>query len=337
MLTISFVGDISLGEHYFSFGHGPRTFAEKNYLFSGVEHIFNQSDYVVANLEGPISTVDCNEKNPESMVFRGNPDIIHQLKKANINILNIANNHILQHGERVFSNTLNLLEQDSINVIGKAGQDALIISKDNKEIALFGCSDVPDNIYPSQTHYQIFDDAHFLDKIKEAALTYDVIIYIHWGREDTHLPTERQLHIENTLKAIGVKYIIGHHPHIFYPVKMEDNFLCAYSLGDFVFDLPWDLKLLQSGILTIELANSISSNKTMITPILLKENGCLPVITGDSVLLSKSLFDLYSHSIAVTNLQYKKFIYLFLNIFKGNSRLKFSFFTAKVKSRLFRK
>ena len=334
MIKLSFLGDLSLGEHYFSFGHGPKSFAKKNYLFKEVENELKKADFVIANLEGPISNKGMDERDPEKMVFRGSPDIIAQLKQANINILNLANNHILQHGEDVFFDTINLLEESNISVIGKNGQSALIINNGTEQIALFGCSDIEDNICKHQNLYQKVDDDFYALLIDAVSRYNEVIVTIHWGREDKHKPTERQIEIENKLKSIGVKFIIGHHPHIFYPIKWHKDFFCAYSLGDFIFDLTWDEKLIKTAILNLQFNDKSILSDVEITPVRLYQNGCIPKPSGPSIKMNGDHIDLYQFSSAVKNLQAKKLNYFLANFIKGNTSLKMTFITNKIKLKL---
>ena len=54
------VGDISTGDHYFSFGHGVRGNFEKNgidFIFSKVKRILLQGDICFCNLEGVLVDV----------------------------------------------------------------------------------------------------------------------------------------------------------------------------------------------------------------------------------------------------------------------------------------
>ena len=68
-----FVGDINLGEYYTSFGHGPGSYLEHSDVFENVRTLFNQADFVVGNLEAPLTTHNFNPNEPESVVLRGDP------------------------------------------------------------------------------------------------------------------------------------------------------------------------------------------------------------------------------------------------------------------------
>ena len=62
---------------------------------------------------------DYGKKNSyESFLLRGNPYFADQLKNSNFKLLNIANNHIQQHGNFPFYNTIDILKQNKIKIIG---------------------------------------------------------------------------------------------------------------------------------------------------------------------------------------------------------------------------
>ena len=139
------------------------------------------------------------------------------------------------------------------------------------------------------------------------------------------LPYQREL--ATRLKKAGVRAIIGSHPHLFYEVESSPEFVCAYSLGNFVFDLCWDNRLLKSGILELNFSDDGLTGQ--LWPVEIIENGCLPTITAEPEPLA-SQTTLYQLKPGMALQQVKKTVYLFRNFFKGNSRLKLKFFTRKL-------
>ena len=62
-----------------------------------------------------------------------------------------------------------------------------------------------------------------------------IIVYLHWGREYAAIPLESQRRIGEYLSYLGVKLIIGSHPHVLQGHEWINNTLVVYSLGNFVF------------------------------------------------------------------------------------------------------
>jgi len=102
MITMDAVGDIIAGDHPHFLGIGAGSAVKKGlYVFEHVEKVFAKADIVFGNLETILS--DYGKTNSyESLIFRGNPNFIAQLKRAHFTVLNVANNHIQQHGKNVF-------------------------------------------------------------------------------------------------------------------------------------------------------------------------------------------------------------------------------------------
>src|SRR5512133_2719109 len=111
-IRISFLGDIC-----------PINRVEKAILaddyskFEGVTQILKNQDLVIANLECPLIESG-NKINKIGPNLKGNPKSIGLLKHLNISVAALANNHILDYGEKGISDTLKLLEESKIDCVG---------------------------------------------------------------------------------------------------------------------------------------------------------------------------------------------------------------------------
>lgn len=251
-----FVGDINLGEYYTNFGNGPGTFAKTGDPFSGVEHIFKQADLIGGNLEASICSIGLVPDEPESVVLRAAPDTAKLLQKHNIKVLQVANNHSVQHGRESFKENLTILEKHGLDYVGLRGAKPTIYELDGIKIGFLAASDVPDNTDKQQILYQRLDET-FFQLVEAAVPTVDhLIVMLHWGLEESTVPLPYQRELAKKLKAAGVRIVVGSHPHLFYEIESDDDFVCAYSLGNFVFDLCWDKRLLKSGILEVNITSA---------------------------------------------------------------------------------
>ncbi|MGI9289212.1 MAG: CapA family protein [Pseudomonadales bacterium] len=331
-MKLMFVGDINLGEYYPSFGHGPRTYASSKNVFANVQSIFDTADLVVGNLEAPITNHNMNENEPESMVLRVDPSHAGQLKAAGFGVLQVANNHTVQHGAKGFDETLSCLEGLGIQATGLNKQRPVSVEHDGLKIGFLAASDVPDNTDKSQQKYQRLED-EFVNIAKEEVANYDhLIVMLHWGLEASTGPLPYQREMIDQFYAMGISAVIGSHPHLFYEIEKRENFVSAYSLGNFVFDLCWDARMNKSGILELDLSKN--SVQAKLWPVELKENGCLPTPTGESLEIDKSL-NIYKLGEKMDRQQMRKTLYLIRNLHKGNTAMKIKFFQRKILS-LFR-
>ena len=154
-------------------------------------------------------------------------------------------------------------------------------------------------------------------------------LYCFSGPAPSNCPSRDAWNIlsASRLKAAGVRAIVGAHPHLFYEVEVDESFVCAYSLGNFVFDLCWDSRMLQSGVLDITFTKENISCR--IWPIKIKEEGCLPTIVGEPLEV-KEYCQIYNHGSPLKWPRMKKTISFWLNIYKGDTTLKLKFFINKI-------
>lgn len=341
-MRLMFVGDISLGEHFFSFGHGPRTVIESgHFVFENVAKVLSQADFVIGNLEGPLSDIGYSPMNPTSRVFRGSPSSVAQLKRAGFTILSVANNHSLQHGGACFEDTVWNLEQAGIKVAGlsdkgKLGISSIVIDGDGARFCVIAASAVPDNERVEQDEYNRSSPELICSEIHSIKDKCDfVIIILHWGVEGHTAAGDDQKNLANLFVECGATIVVGHHPHVFFEIEYKVNTLVAYSLGNFVFDLPWDWRLRKSGILDVDIDKDGRILDVRVWPVALNTNG-VPELTGKSIHIdpAEESYFLYKNK---GNLKYQWFhkaIYLFAFLWKGRTFVKLRFLAWKIKQKI---
>lgn len=87
----------------------------------------------------------------------------------------------------------------------------------------------------------LFDKELVEADIKEARANCDVVIvFAHWGTENSHEVSEYQKEYTKLFSDLGVDIVIGTHPHVIQPVEWVTNeatgkkMIVYYSLGNFV-------------------------------------------------------------------------------------------------------
>ncbi|MBY6070308.1 CapA family protein [Marinobacter salsuginis] len=327
-MRIMFVGDINLGEYYTSFGHGPGSYLEHSDVFENVRAVFNQADFLVGNLEAPLTTRNFDRTEPESVVLRGNPKHAATLRNAGFRILQVANNHTVQHGAEGFQETLDALSNSSIAAVGINQQEPQVINIDEETVGFLAASDVPDNTDKAQSSYQRLD-SEFVERAIKAVTEVDhLFVLLHWGLESQTSCMAYQRELIRTLSESGVRGVIGSHPHLFYEVWVENRTVAAPSLGNFVFDLCWDKRLLQSGILDLTF-DKAGIHNVCIWPVELTNDGCCPLITSASIPVGKSV-RLYDLGEDMKGEQFRKLGYFFSNFYRGEVGLKAKFIARKL-------
>jgi len=219
---------------------GDITLQTKNnqHPFKCVMDTFGKKDVLFGNLETVLS-ITGNEKK-KSVVLKSSPDSVTYLDDAKFDILNVANNHILDLGLEGFKNTLSLLDEHELEYIGagfeKSSLNSSIIERNGIKLGFLGYTigrfKVPEEIS--------------ISKIKEKKIISDielikgkcdfVVVSLHWGTENVFYPSPKQIELAHKFIDHGATLILGHHPHVLQGIEKYKNGLIAYSLGNFQFD-----------------------------------------------------------------------------------------------------
>ncbi|HAU30908.1 MAG TPA: hypothetical protein DCW46_01170 [Desulfotomaculum sp.] len=236
-LTIYAVGDIMLGEQDLCAGFGIKSVIKNkgvDYLFKGVKDIFKGGDIVFGNLEAPISN-ETNKKGFEADFFRAGPNVIDGLKTANFNALSIANNHIMEHGEKAFCSTVHFLKENNITPVGISNETE-ILEVNGFKVAVLAYSFIEDFI-DNSLYNKIASEKKILEDVRNIKDSVDLtILFLHWGYEYVLFPSPKQVDIGRKLIDAGVDIVLGGHPHVLQGYEVYKGKPIVYSLGNFIFD-----------------------------------------------------------------------------------------------------
>lgn len=230
------VGDIMLGR---SVNAKMRQLNDFQYPFRKTADILRSADLTFGNLESPFWP-DCPTVN-SSMVFCADPKAIQGLTFSGIDILSIANNHILNYGSQGKQYTVNLLQQNGI--LSSAENNIAIKQYNNLTIGFLSL-----DLTKTRSNQQILDMV-----TRYASQAGILVVSLHWGNEYADKPTQTQKELAHSLIDAGADLIIGHHPHVIQPTEEYRSKLIFYSLGNFVFDQTWSKETRKGNIAKIVL------------------------------------------------------------------------------------
>jgi hypothetical protein len=241
---MDFVGDICLA-------NGNTTIltkAQKKYKYP-----IDQAELIIANLE----CVFVEKENFDSSSFNfccpeGRVDI---LKDLGVNIVSLANNHIMDGGYSGLATTIDTLKSNSISHFG-AGiniEDAsspLIVNHEGKKYAFLGRMEVESfgdvsNCIASEEDAGVapllLDELiKTVDNLKSKRIDY-IILCVHWGVQEIRRAHPRiQEKSRVLIESIGIDLIIGNHSHCMQGAKLLSNKNVFFGLGNFFF-LPYQL------------------------------------------------------------------------------------------------
>ena len=116
-------------------------------------------------------------------------------------------------------------------------------------------SDLPNNYYAVA-----IDEMTICADVARAREVADaVLVYMHWGTEYDHNPSDEQRYYAQVCADAGVDVVIGSHAHVIQPVEWikragGGRMLCAFGLGDFVSGYHDNPKTVLSGMLSFDFA-----------------------------------------------------------------------------------
>ena len=240
--TLLFAGDV-----YFS------DYVLENYRQSGIQGVLSknllqemkQADITMVNNEFPYSTRGSMAPDKQ-FTFRIDPEYVSILSECGVDLVTLANNHVLDYGKEALTDTFQTLDDAGIAYAG-AGQSLkraakLIRKKANGHTFGFLAAsrvfpDVSWNVENAQPGVlSAYDPARLLAAVQNARSKCDVLcVYVHWGIERNTTPEPYQVSMAHALIDAGADAVIGAHPHVLQGVELYKGKPVFYSLGNFIF------------------------------------------------------------------------------------------------------
>ena len=169
------------------------------------------------------------------------------LQGLGINLLNLANNHILDMGSSGLESTIQVCKDNCLNYFGagKNLKDAstpyiYIDQKNRQKVAFLGFSErefsaATDHL-PGASPFDLVD-SHY--QIKKTAEENDhVIVIYHGGNEYYPLPSPYLKKKCKFLIDSGADTVICHHTHVVSGYEVYKEKPIFYGIGNLLFDLP---------------------------------------------------------------------------------------------------
>jgi len=235
-LTLIAVGDIMLG------GRARRRIREygRDYPFSAVLPILQRAPIVLGNLEGPLAQKA--QKQNRNFSYRVKPKVATSVLRAGINVVTLANNHLVDCGREGVLETLEALAAAGVTPLGaaanqNAAHEPVIREAGGVRIGLLGyywnrrCAATA-NLPGSAMG--VFEELE--TDIRQLRTRVDrVVVTFHWGRPYNPEPSPRARAKARFAIDCGAHAIVGHHPHIIQAFEVYRRRPIFYSIGNFAF------------------------------------------------------------------------------------------------------
>lgn len=313
-ITLAATGDVLIHSRVYNRAKkdGGYDFSE---MLAEARQLFEIGDLRIVNQESIIGGVELGLSNFPK--FNSPVEIGYLLKEFGVDIVNLANNHILDKGEEGILKSIenwnkigmpyvgaynSKEDKETVRIFHKNGLRVAFVSATKRMLGM----NVPKG---KEYLFDYFEDARVakigkrIQQIKSNDLADVVVLSIHYGKEYHMLPTTDQVEMSNTLSDAGADIILGHHPHVLQPPRYILNSrgletFCIYSLGNF-FSGQKGLYRQIGGYLTIDIEKPSPDN-----PVLKIDNPTFKLTFVDST--DKENYKLYLLEDIVNSREYIK-------------------------------
>lgn len=227
-------------------------------------NILSSVDYRIFNLELPLTDngaciLKCGPN------LRAPTSTVAGYKGARIDLLTLANNHIMDYGVAGLQSTIQVLKDNGIHHVG-AGMNRTKASKpfiiDGREkIAIYACTEqefsVTDGDYPGANPYDPLESYDEVQRLSNQA-SYVIVLY-HGGKEEYRYPSPVLQKRCKKFVDKGANLVVCQHSHCIGCREKYGEGEIIYGQGNALFDLEsneyWNsglLVLCDSEVRTVE-------------------------------------------------------------------------------------
>jgi poly-gamma-glutamate synthesis protein (capsule biosynthesis protein) len=260
-IRLTFLGDMMFGrynleEDISSFSDEFENIKNKKFCSSSMRSIYgniydlinDNSDIVCGNLQTCITS--STNRSKKIYNYRMDPKYAKVLKFNSKQVMNLANDHIMDYGIEGLNDTIDTLEKLEIYHVGagKNYQEASmeeIVFVDDIRIGFLGLTDKNLDWKATKNSGGVFsleysDFSNVLQKIKKLNNRCDyLVVSVFWGEAWDFCPTELQKKFATEAQKAGANIICGTSTHFPYGMKIsEENNIIMYGLGGFIDDYP---------------------------------------------------------------------------------------------------
>lgn len=217
--------------------------------------VINDSEGLIINLETPLVDI-------ESPIVKSGPNLIspvgcvNALNNLPLTLVGLANNHILDQGEKGLHSTLDTLKAAEINCIGagrnlsEAMQSASLILN-GRRIGVYACAEHEFTIADEDAAgANPFDPLTSLFEIQRLSKENDrVIVLFHGMKEYYRYPSPETQRRCRAMVEAGASLVICQHSHCIGCFEKYNDSIIVYGQGDFCFPMGDENEYRKTGLL----------------------------------------------------------------------------------------
>jgi poly-gamma-glutamate capsule biosynthesis protein CapA/YwtB (metallophosphatase superfamily) len=210
-------------------------------LFHDLLGELENADLVVANLECPFieAPTPIFKTGP---VFGLESACINGISKAGIDVLALANNHIMDHGAAGLQNTLKVCARAGVATVGAgenvaAARRIFIRQIGTIRVAVLALAEHEFSIATEQTPgANPLDIIDYTRNVSRSRHAFDYLIVLLHGSDEFHVPTPRIKETCHFFAEMGANAVIVQHPHCLGGYETYRGSHIVYGQGALVMD-----------------------------------------------------------------------------------------------------
>jgi poly-gamma-glutamate synthesis protein (capsule biosynthesis protein) len=207
--------------------------------------VLKSADFTAVNLETAVTSR--GRPQPKTYHFRTTPLAFTALRDAGVDLVTLANNHVLDYGQTGLADTLAAAKTARFPYVGiginaAAAWAPYVTTINGTKIAIVGVSQVAElasswvatGTRPGEAN--AINQRRTLAAVRAAKrLAKTVIVFMHWGTEGQACPDQDQLSLAPKLASAGASIIIGSHAHMLQGSGWLGRTFVAYGMGNFLW------------------------------------------------------------------------------------------------------
>ncbi len=270
-----------------------------SYPLGRIAATMRRADLTLVNLECAVTASERRWQGvPKVFYFGAPPEAIQTLRSAGVDLVSLANNHVLDYGEEGLNETLQLLRKGGIAFAG-AGADLaeasapVFIERGGVKMGMVAYCDHQEDFAagesrPGINHLDLEDEDRVvdrfrrdLDRMREAGVDWP-ILSLHWGPNMVERPSASFVRLAHAAVEAGCGILFGHSAHVFHGIEIYKGRPIFYSAGDLVDDYYVDPEFRNDHQLLFELEVTRSELRRIhLFPVFISECRTVPA-AGES-------------------------------------------------------
>jgi poly-gamma-glutamate synthesis protein (capsule biosynthesis protein) len=238
-ITLAFAGDVNFERRTAQLLKNPAI------AFGPIASVLKSADFAAVNLETAVTGRGTPQL--KTYHFRTTPTAFTALRDGGVDLVTMANNHVLDYGQTGLADTLAAARAARFPYVGiginaAAAWAPYVTTIRGTPIAIIGVSQVAElasswvasGTRPGEAN--AINLRRTLDAVRAAKRRARiVVVFMHWGTEGQACPDANQLGLAPKLAAAGATIIVGAHAHVLQGSGWLGHTFVAYGMGNFVW------------------------------------------------------------------------------------------------------